>query len=229
MFARSFATTVRGVLPFAQWAAYAIQLGYVGYNLYQMYQTYLVQMEQDARNGTERPLDETIELIVKPRRRKAKPQPTTESSSLDNDDVENRENCPEPDPQLPSAIESSQNSDRTIKSEEKAENLTKEDEVTIVYDNRHDIAGPSRENTQQDIDETSSNGSTSLESTDSNRGILRDIYSECFICTRTLNDPRKPVATLPFCMHPFHQSCLDGVLKWHPKCPVCDYHIFCPI
>ena len=71
--------------------------------------------------------------------------------------------------------------------------------------------------------------STSLESTNSNKGIISDIYSECFICARTLNDPTRPVATLPSCMHPFHKSCLDGVLKWHPKCPVCDYHIFTPV
>jgi hypothetical protein len=128
------------------------------------------------------------------------------------------------------------------------------DEVTIVYDNLACKPGTSRSSVDkceeiQSLDtaapstsaashqqevllegcETESNASTSLESTCSNKGIINDVYTECFICACSLDDSRKPVATLPFCMHPFHQTCLDGVLKWHPRCPVCDFHIFSPI
>lgn len=104
-------------------------------------------------------------------------------------------------------------------------------DVTIIHDSR--FAGPIEypvlDEVDNQLDETLSNASTSLESTDSNRGIIRDMYNECFICARKLDDPNRPVATLPFCMHPFHKTCLDSVIKWHQKCPVCDFHIFSPI
>lgn len=232
------ASTFRAALPYAQWAAYLIQLGYVGYNLYQLYSMYLAQMEQDARDGRTRSLDETIELVVKPIRKRTQASTNTDG----NNDQENRDNS-EPHSEnknnhainnCQGELESNQHNYQASLSKqaplselrEGADGSNENDDITIVYDSRLDNTCEQLAITDVDL---LSNASTSLESTDSNKGILKDIYNECFICTRSLNDASKPVATLPFCMHPFHQSCLDGVLKWHKKCPVCDFHIFSPI
>lgn len=58
---------------------------------------------------------------------------------------------------------------------------------------------------------------------------VSDVYRQCYICALTLSDPDKSVATLPYCMHPFHKKCLDGVLRFHPRCPICDVHVFTTI
>jgi hypothetical protein len=239
------ANTVRVAMPYAQWLGYLIQLGYVGYKSYQIYQDYRAQLEADARNGCNRTLDETIELVIKPRRKRdvnTTPPPGTNST----ENQENRQNINELDESTArhhakTAIDAGTSSASTSNEENKCA----EDEVTIVYDSCHDSRKkssyeeepideqPSTSNRavvpKQGACDSASNASTSMESTNSNKGIISDIYTECFICARSLEDPRKPVATLPFCMHPFHQTCLDSVLKWHPRCPVCDFHIFSPI
>lgn len=261
------ANTVRVAMPYAQWVAYLVQLGYVGYKSYQMYQDYRAQMERDARNSCNRTHGETIELVIKPRKRRDANATERTAVAPDLDSIENQEN------QLQNAADSSEDStyqscniyDQVVqkKSEQNhghaalepfeierpspsGNHNDDEDDVTIVYDSTAStsIQGPKEDQLQRLKEEptTSTNGqpvknncdtesdtSTSLDSTDSNRGIISDVYTECFICARSLEDPRKPVATLPFCMHPFHQSCLDGVLKWHLRCPVCDFHIFSPI
>lgn len=193
------------VLPYARWLALVINLGYTGYALYSFYLKYREQTERDQREGRETSLEETMRRIINEESR----------------ETENQENCadttvinaPSP-PALPRAI----NTDPEGQDE---------DEVTITYDSRTDR--PVMGENGRDNDETQSTTSSSVWSSDSNQGVVHDLYSNCFICASSLNDSGKPVATLPFCMHPFHESCLNGVLKWHPKCPVCDFHIFSPI
>lgn len=244
------------ILPYTSWLGYALQLGYVGYNLYQSYQSYLVPFDRDSRNGRERSLNNTIELVIKPRRR-------TQTRGGQNDAA------PAQDKQFPSQVNQEAVSGETVPSDRETDafsdppseflghsshvpgpdggiNVHQQglDDITCVYCSRSNQEnhqpGPSAPSiggaegsgghyhTHGDED-LLSNASTSLESTDSNRGIIYDIYSECFICARSLNDLEKPVATLPFCMHPFHKTCLDGVLKWHPKCPICSSNIFSPV
>ena len=213
-------------MPYAQWAAYAVQLGYVGYNLYQMYQRYLIQVENDARNNRIRSLNETIELVVKPRRRPLQSSRTT--MAQDHASTSSNQNPDQnPDSASPSNIDDNIVQPSTSHSNnQESINLENNEDLTIVCGSRSNSVSMVAE---ENCDVIFSNDSTSVESTDSDKGIIKDIYNECFICARSLNDSNRPVATLPFCMHPFHQTCLDGVLKWHPKCPVCDFHIFSPI
>lgn len=229
----------RAALPFAQWADCVITLGFIGYNMWQLYKLYCEQVERDTRNGFSRTLNETIELIVRPDgglvRRANDRNQIKNSSDINNQktsngattefcDMENIENCDQNVTATTSnGIQQSQSKETTNKPSDNS--ASDNEEVTVVYDSR--LVETRVMDELHDQDEVLS--TTTLESTDSNNGILRDIYTECFICARTLNDPIRPVATLPFCMHPFHQNCLDGVLKWHPKCPVCDFHIFSPI
>ena len=244
---------IASILPYAAWVGYALQLGYFGYTAYQHYQNYIVQTERDNRNGCNRSLNDTIELVIKPKRKRQNQQ-QQQQQNCDNDTNMASTMAPPSAPEVsdePSLLQSTNNmnvlnseqetnsrADPLVQNEEQLQNnpagpscAIDNDDVACVYDSRYD-----QENNEPlilvegaDADEIWSNASTSLESTDTNKGILNDIYSECFICACSLSDPRKPVATLPFCMHPFHQTCLDGVLKWHPKCPVCDFHIFSPI
>ena len=208
-------------MPYVQWLSYVINLGYLGYNMFLLYKFYKERVEQDARQGLMRPLRETMELIVRPRRRQTNLIPATESESpAPGNDVSSIQQT-----ELITDIDNNQENPRPSSS--MAFQEQHDDEVTILREIKQqpDINLPYDE----DRDEIFSTTSTSLESSDSNKGIIHDFYTECFICARPLDDSRKPIATLPFCMHPFHQSCIDGVLKWHPKCPVCDFHIFSPI
>lgn len=246
------ANSVRVALPYASWVGYAIQLGYVGYNLYQYYQYYLAQVERDRRNGCDRSLNDTIELVIKPRRKRKVTQeadPNAEQQQLNSDasqEIENQEIKQDHPSQDSGAIVSDKqavNASSTNVPQEAnhatapaAGEQEDDDEVACVYDSRAVDAnlGPSTSGLGKEPDavedeDALSTTSLSLESTDSNKGIIHDIYAECFICARGLNDAEKPVTTLPFCMHPFHKSCLDGVLKWHMKCPICDSNIFTPI
>lgn len=183
-------------------------------------------------NNCSRPFGETMEYIIKPRRRndlnRSNTSPNLNSGSSENSTIENRENIETPQPPTPpynSASNLYPSLPSTSEELSPGEVTTcNDDDVTVIYDSRLD--GPVYSNRNE---ETESTASTTLSSTDSNKGIVHDIYNNCFICARPLNDTLKPVATLPSCMHPFHESCLTSVLKWHPKCPVCDFHIFSPI
>lgn len=265
--ATRLATFGRTVMPFATWAAYVIQLGYVGYNLYQYYQDYLAQMERDRRFNTERDLDEVIELVVARRRRRPnrqqQDQQTQEQQQQERQQTTTIEEQTGENVTIAETAEGEQansftaapvgNSSSDNQRADNSNNANVDLVVEIDQENSAEFAEQiDRDRRQQqqrqhhtaidsqgnqtiiisddDSDEEGSlNTSLSLESTDTNRGIVKDMYSECFICARTLNDPSKQVATLPFCMHPFHKTCLDGVLKWHSKCPVCDFDIFSPI
>lgn len=227
----------RAALPYGQWLVLFVQLGHVGYNLFQLYRNYQAQMEMDARLGRDRTFSETMEYVVKARRKRA----PTQDRSITCTDLTNQEN------QDPSEAAAGTSSDglatnlacgsqtthdvRQASSEAILNTSDESDEVKVVYDSR--LIESNHENILQNESderlEIMSTASTSMESTNSNRGIVEDIYRQCFICAQSLEDTTKPVATLPFCMHPFHQQCLDGVLQWHPKCPVCDFHIFSPI
>lgn len=229
----------RTVMPYAQFVAYAIQLGYLGYNLYHYYQSYLVQMENDRRDGTTRTFDETMELIIKPRRRRVTDSSQTQNnfneSSSDAQQLEQQDQTialPYTDEYHATRAEDKENSGQ-LASRPINPDQNDSDEVIVTYDSRSEILAEvvdDRLYPNIDMhDDLLSSVSTDLESTDSNHGIVKDIYNECFICANSLHDSRKPVATLPFCMHPFHKSCLDGVLRWHQKCPICDSNMFSPI
>lgn len=258
----------RTVMPYASWAFYVLQLGYVGYNLYNYYQDYLEQVERDQRSNTQRGLDETIELVVARRRRRIDRQLQSEQQQASA--IQQQPPQPQPQPQQPNRVpdqedqasshsapsdpaivhidhhddESNTNNTsmqaadghrRSLEDQENSAQLAEQidrDRRSQLQQHRVEVdpSGIETVYIEDDDDEVlSDDASLSLESTDSNRAIIKDMYSECFICARTLNDPNKQVATLPFCMHPFHKSCLDGVLKWHRKCPVCDFDIFSPI
>lgn len=259
--ASRLASGVRTVMPYASWAAYVLQLGYFGYNLYHYYQEYLAQVERDQLSHLQRSLDETIELVVAPRRRRligqqddqpaAQPspyqenvtvvegdarQPAAAASASDSDCAilshKRETNCNNRPPTVTTNSNATNGGDRCVDQENSAE-LAEQIDRDRLYPQLYAEAEADRpgNNDTVPIDDNDDEdvASLSLESTDSNNGIIKDIYSECFICARTLNDPNKQVATLPFCMHPFHKTCLDGVLKWHHKCPVCDFDIFSPI
>lgn len=229
----------RAALPYGQWLFLFVQLGHVGYNLFQLYQSYQAQMERDARAGRRRTFSETMEYVVKARRKR----PQNQERCITDGDVSNSENQ---DPMAAQTAlhtnEATQNLNNypqqqpsTSKSHptevEILNSSNESDEVKVVYDSHLSELNQDNNNRDEADDKLDimSTASTSLESTNSTRGIVEDIYRECFICAQSLDDSDKPVATLPFCMHPFHQQCLDGVLQWHPKCPVCDFHIFSPI
>lgn len=234
---------LRNVIPYAQWTVMVVQLGYFGYNLWTMYTDYVRQVERDQRAGVNRDFNETMELVVKPRRKRQYPNATVTTSDENPSNQEERSGETNADPVASTSQETnnltqSRENDENNPTPELQEQADSED-LTIVYDSNINRANSYLSTTaatttgtdapSHPLDELVSNASTSMESTDSSKGILHDIYKECFICARTLDDSTKPVARLPFCMHPFHQTCLDSVLKWHPKCPVCDFHIFSPI
>lgn len=252
----------RTVLPYAQWAVIAIQLGYAGYNFYSLYQSYVLQVERDARDGRTRSTEEVLELIVKPKRKTVCDRRSTGLTKVNNNDKSRHQGSPtesacEPEPSTSFASNQTEGVSNDIiplgwkyshtsidDDKENAGSAENGSQCTNPTNQNVPVMSESHiENTSQlsqvdqdvidldndDDDDFRSTVSTSLTSTDSNHGIVKDIYSECFICATELNDSKKPVATLPFCQHPFHKSCLDGVLKWHQKCPVCDYHIFTPI
>lgn len=247
------ASRFRAALPYGQWLVIAVQLGYAGYNLFQLYQSYRAQLERDANAGRSRTLSETMEYVVKARRKRQNNTQGSSSAIEEGENISNRENVrptdsveDSPNKQEISPVASASKQQAIDYSEpgpssqeqapEQANQEIVDDDIQIVHDSR--LTASNKNNVDpkdpiveenEDISDTLSNASTSLESTNSNRGIVEDIYRQCFICARSLDDPSKAVATLPFCMHPFHQQCLDGILKWHPKCPVCDFHIFSPI
>lgn len=234
-------------MPYARWAAYVIQLGYAGYNLFELYKKYKARFQQDQMNGYERTLNQTTELVIKTRRRNITSSRTSPNlygttdgyaTSGSTNGQENQGNTSQGFDnknaildEVESVIASSLDQ-QPIASTSTTNNID-DNEVSIVYDSRSSsglvVQNYHNEASANKKDETVSNLSTSIESTDSNEGIIHDIYTHCFICTRSLTSSEKPVATLPFCLHPFHESCLDGVLKWHSKCPVCDCNIFSPI
>lgn len=233
------ASYFRAVMPYAQWAIFAAQLGYHGYNLYQQYRA---QAERDYREGNERTFDETMELVVRPRRRRnvgnSSSTPDFQSPSLNNRGNNNTTSEPTTSSNVTNQDNSMQNRENQQDQENRENELYPDlnttmnghdPDVSIVYDSNLDRIETLSTSSALPLDEVSSNASMSIESTESSRGIVRDMYEQCFICARSLDDATKPVATLPFCMHPFHQKCLDSVLKWHPKCPVCDFNIFSPI
>lgn len=248
-FATRFINAFRSVLPYAQYVTLALNLGYGAYTAYSWYQEYLKQMDLDARNGFHRTQEEVIELIVRPRRRRRTAMDDSQAQQTNNSDNDHFE-------QQSNRISSSQSMFQIIDVTETNESSNSNNTENLVSLNRTveiiDISEvpestnnvlaieltPRPSGSQrspividevEETDEILSTVSESLESTDSNNGIVRDMYNECFICATSLDDPNKQVATLPFCMHPFHKSCLDGVLKWHQKCPVCDFNIFSPI
>lgn len=226
------ASILRGTVPYAAWAATAIQLGYLGYNLWEKYQDYRNLVEADARAGFNRPLDEAIELVIKPRRVRRK-RNSDSDVNIENQleimegSAANQENIPSSSEQNLLSVEFPNTSMQENEDPINKSNTSSNPEVKVVYDSRL-LEHTKNSNTNQD-DEVLTTVSTSIESTDSNKGIINDIYNECYICANSLNDSSKPVASLPFCFHSFHKKCLEGVLKWHPKCPVCDVHIFSPI
>lgn len=220
---------IRTVMPYAQ---YVTTFGYLGYQAYLIYKRY---MEQQARLMAYRNGEEgVVELVVKPRRRRGSNRENQDDASPTN------QAPPANDIYYPNLNDihieptNSQNGFGARGAEATTSNINSEDDLQVI-DSNTVIPLPDSTNLDsysryQAIDEQDwSSVSTELESTDSNNGIVNDLYSECYICANSLDDPNKPVATLPFCMHPFHKSCLDGVLKWHQRCPVCDFHIFSPI
>lgn len=234
--------------PLLVWINLAVSLGYGVAWAYRFYQEHLAPPHGDMMNRGSGMIQE---LVVAPRRQRenesrihrqemenfANVHPEIASSSQISSHRENETNP------VASTSDRIELIDLTEDPSENQENSRhKGDHATqttrLSPDARPDemIGNDSRsDNVLNSIDTNLIDGiemastSMSLESTDSNNGIIRDIYNECFICALPLDDTRKPVATLPFCMHPFHKTCLDGVLKWHQRCPVCDYHIFSPI
>jgi len=265
------------VIPYAQWLPIVINLGYLGWNLFVLYRRYCEQYQEDQRRGYARTFEETMELIVRPRRTNTtadqmSPQPSesrNDSGRLHAEDKENERCVRDSHSNTPRQTDNCEPSTKANCIYPSLIELPEDDEVEVVYDSR---AGNSRaidgeqarvsadhnhlqivevnddnlevlseskfnacinrnntQNHDEQEDEVQSTTSTGLESTDSNKGIVHDIYTHCFVCTYPLNDTNKPVATLPFCLHPFHELCLKGVLQWHSKCPVCDTHILSPI
>lgn len=232
------ASRFRAALPYGQWIVIAVQLGYAGYNLFQLYQSYRAQLERDANAGRSRTLSETMEYVVKARRRHDNSAQGLNAIG-EEENISNRENispansieAQKKDEISPIPSTSKQVTDHpelSSRQEQPVQEIV-EDDIQIVHDSRLISTNKDDNPENEDRSDTLSDASTSLESTNSTRGIVENIYRQCFICARSLDDSSKAVATLPFCMHPFHQQCLDGILKWHPKCPVCDFHIFSPI
>lgn len=224
------ATLMRGAVPFATYTAAAIQLGFIGYNLWEKYIAYRRLVEADSRAGITRSLNEAIELVVKPRRKRRNVNETNENQ------LEIVEGCSSNQENIPcnSGISSSSVGNVVTNSSDKENsnsqlNTSNDSDVQIVYDSS--LMQHIRDNSyhSEEHDEVFSTVSTSIESTDSNKGIVNDICNECFICASTLNDSRRPVATLPFCYHSFHKKCLDGVLNFISTCPICSTHIFSPV
>lgn len=227
------ASIIRGTVPFATWLAAAIQLGYLGYNLWEKYLEYRNLVEADRRAGFTRPLDEAIELVIKPRRVRRKENTTASERNEDQSEImggtsSNQENIPSSSHQnLTDAAHPETSMQENIDPINISSSSNNSD-VKVVYDSSL-IPNTKSNKVGQDDDEILTTTSTSIESTDSNKGICNDMHNECYICANTLNDSSRPVASLPFCYHSFHKKCLEGVLRWHPKCPICDVHIFCPI
>lgn len=237
--------SIRTVMPYATWVSFMVQLGYAGYTAYGWYQQYVDQMKLDARNGINRTAEEVLELIVKPRRRRVcgniQPQQTNNGEENSNANStpaqqsgsQNRNSIPQDmdEPRLLSSQEILVASRENIYINPIEVDLSQESPKPSTSRQFEDQACENFYPKLDDKldDEVLSTASTSLESTDSNKGIVNDMYNECFICATSLNNPDKLVATLPFCMHPFHKTCLDGVIKFHQRCPVCDFNIFSPI
>lgn len=80
-----------------------------------------------------------------------------------------------------------------------------------------------------DLNQGSETTSTSLDSPIYGDEAVEQIRTNCYICSRILHAPGKEVASLPFCLHSFHAKCLDSVLKFHTRCPVCNNHIYTPL
>lgn len=221
------ASILRGTVPYATWLAAAIQLGYMGYNLWEKYLEYRNLVEADSRAGFTRPLDEAIELVIKPRRIRRRENTTDTERNENQLEIMDRENI------LSSSCQNSRDTEHQETSMQEnidpinISNSSGDSDVKVVYDSS--LMPNTKGNNAGQDDEILSTTSTSIESTDSNKGICNDMYNECYICANTLNDSSRPVASLPFCYHSFHKKCLEGVLKWHPKCPICDVHIFSPI
>lgn len=213
--ATRLATFSRAVIPYASFFNALIVLGYAGYNIYSLYNIYLAQVERDRRFGVERSFEETIELVVRPRRRRLEDEISQDDEYRSASGARAERESSDENSGRPIAIDSNNMLDGSERPEL--------------------INGGNCSNTRQEgadlqvLYELQSNASTDLESTDSTRGVVRDLYNECFVCAQTLNDPQKEVATLPFCVHPFHKKCLDSIIKWHQRCPVCDCNIFSPI
>lgn len=245
---RTFSKELERISPYAVWLQAAISLGYGAAWVYQYYQDYNRQVYQDRHNGTQRTFQDAMELVVSPRRRREHESEARErqnEAASTTDIIEMNSTSPR---QIQHDISEAGPSNRielidlTTNSSEDQENSfhSKSDppsaprlsdaqpDEDIGYSLRSDNVLNSRDSNLIDGIEVAST-SMSLESTDSNNGMIRDMYNECFICATPFDDTRKPVATLPFCMHPFHKSCLDGLLKWHQRCPICDSHIFSPI
>lgn len=173
----------------------------VGSWLYDLYtNSYTEQGQQD---GIVRLVDEPIELVVRPRRRHIDRNATADDQP--SQDIQ-------PQPVIDNECELLEHQEVNQSDDENSQSIidAESDDPHIIY-------------------ELHSNASTSLESTDTSRGVVEDLHNECFICAQDLDSGNKEVTTLPFCMHPFHKQCLEGVLKWHKKCPVCDCHIFSPV
>lgn len=106
----------------------------------------------------------------------------------------------------------------------------------IVPDHTHSNLAESSHIFQQDVGHndvdthfTQSETATSLESPIIGDEAIRHIQIECFICARPLHSPGKEVAQLPFCMHSFHNNCLNSVLRFHSRCPICNNHLYTPL
>lgn len=233
MLATSRITTIlRGTVPYAAWAATVIQLGYIGYNLWEKYQEYRNLVRADARAGFSRPLNEAIELVIKPRR--VRRNNNTNASVNNENQLEileggstNQENIPSSSEQNLSNLGFSETNMQENEGTMNRSNASSNSDLKVVFDSR--LLEDTKMNNANRDDEVFTTVSTSIESTDSNKGICNDMYNECYICANSLNDSSKEVASLPFCFHQFHKKCLEGVLRWHPKCPICDVHIFSPI
>lgn len=196
-------TYCRAVMPYAQWAVLAIQIGYSGYRLYLNYRE---QFEADARAGRTRSFEETMELVSNNNTHRAR-------RNIENQPPDSQLRIQQQEDDVP--IDSSSQSYQNL-----YPRLDDDSDVLIVHDSNQ--CG-----TEANCESHRSLSTTST--SPSQIGVVRDMYNECFICATPLDDSAKPVATLPFCMHPFHKSCLDGILKWHQRCPVCDVGIFSPI
>lgn len=110
------------------------------------------------------------------------------------------------------------------------------DTTTIVpSDTQNNLPEISSSAIPENVDYNDENASiqstteTSLESPIVGDEAIKYIQIECFICARPLHTPGKEVAQLPFCMHSFHNRCLDSVLKFHTRCPICNNHIYTPM
>lgn len=228
------------VLPFAQWVTYMISLGHTGYTAYNWYMRYREEMDRASRNGMRRSDEDVInQIVVKPRRRN-RPQVETPEEQQTNSNPSSQSTYPQLSSIDPEGFAQLQERNGAItRSEDSLDdrtialpwypNSTNSDEEPQPGTSTGIEANHPNQIFNYDIDETLSTTSTSIESTDTSKGIINDMYSECFICANSLNNPGKEVARLPHCAHEFHLSCIDSVLRWHRQCPICSYHIFSPI